>query len=52
VTVATVKGNTRSVTIHRFAPVSAQYLRMDIAAPQTDPQYPAARVYELEAYER
>ncbi|HEX8796050.1 MAG TPA: glycoside hydrolase family 76 protein [Polyangiaceae bacterium] len=50
--VATVKGNTRSVTIHRFAPVSAQYLRMDITAPQTDPQYPAARVYEIEAYER
>jgi predicted alpha-1,6-mannanase (GH76 family) len=50
--VATVTGNTRSVTIHRFAPVSARYLRMDITAPQTDPQYPAARVYEIEAYER
>jgi hypothetical protein len=50
--VATVKGNTRAVTIHRFTPVSAQYLRMDITAPQTDPQYPAARVYEIAAYER
>lgn len=50
--VATVKGNTRSVTIHRFAPVSAQYLRMDISAPQTIAQDPAARVYEIEAYER
>ncbi len=50
--VATVKGNTRGVTIHRFAPLTARYLRMDISAPQTDPQYPAARVYEIEAYER
>ena len=50
--VATVTGNARSVTIHRFAPVTARYLRMDITAPQTDPQYPAARVYEIEAYER
>jgi predicted alpha-1,6-mannanase (GH76 family) len=50
--VATVNGNTRGVTIYRFAPASVQYLRMDITAPQTDPQYPAARVYEIEAYER
>ena len=51
-TVATVKGNTRSASIHRFAPVSARYLRLAITAPQTDPQYPAARIYELEAYAR
>jgi hypothetical protein len=50
--VATVKGNTRSVTIHRFAQVATRHVRMDITAPQTDPQFPAARIYEVEVYAR
>jgi predicted alpha-1,6-mannanase (GH76 family) len=50
--VAAVKGNTRSVTIHGFAPVTTRYVRLEITSPQTDPQYPAARIYELETYAR
>jgi predicted alpha-1,6-mannanase (GH76 family) len=50
--VATVTGNTRSVTIHRFASASARHVRLDISTPQTDPQFVAARIDELEVYAR
>lgn len=50
--VAKVTGNTLGVTIHRFAPVRATRVRLDITNPQTDPQYIAARIYELELYPR
>ena len=50
--VAKVTGNTLGVTIHRFAPVRATRVRLDITNPQTDPAYIAARIYELELYPR
>ncbi len=50
--VATVKGNTRPVTIHRFAPAQAQHVRLAITGPQSDPATVAARIYEVEAYAR
>ena len=50
--VADRKNNVRSVTIHSFAPVQAQRLRLDIQSAQTDPALIAARIDELEAYAR
>jgi predicted alpha-1,6-mannanase (GH76 family) len=50
--VAQRKNNTRSVTIHSFAPLQVARLRLDIQAPQTDPATVAARIDELEAYAR
>ncbi|HEY8086713.1 MAG TPA: glycoside hydrolase family 76 protein [Polyangiaceae bacterium] len=49
---ASVTGNTRDVTIHRFASTQARYVRMGITAPQTDPKTVAARIDELEVYGR
>jgi hypothetical protein len=51
-TVATVTGNTRGVTIHRFVPAQAHKVHLDITAAQTDPSTVAARIYELEVYPR
>lgn len=51
-TVATVTGNTKGVTIHRFAAAPARKVRLNITAPQTDPMTVAARLYEMEVYSR
>jgi predicted alpha-1,6-mannanase (GH76 family) len=51
-TVATVTGNTLGVTIHDFPPATARKVRLDITAPQTDPNTVAARIYEMEVYSR
>ena len=51
-TVAAVTGNTNDVTIHRFTPVSARHVRLDITEAQTQPTVVAARIYELEVYGR
>lgn len=48
-TVATVTGNTASVTNHTITPVSARYVRLDITAP-TSTTDNAARIYEVEVY--
>jgi hypothetical protein len=50
--VAKVTSNVRSVTIHRFAPVTVQRVHLAITAPQTDPMFLAARIDELEVYAR
>ncbi|HEY8078608.1 MAG TPA: glycoside hydrolase family 76 protein [Labilithrix sp.] len=49
---AKTTNNTRSVTIHSFAPVSATKLRLDIQSPQSTTTTVAARIDELEAYAR
>ncbi len=49
---ASVTGNTHGVTIHRFTEITAQRVRLDITAPQTDPSTVAARIDELEVYAR
>jgi predicted alpha-1,6-mannanase (GH76 family) len=51
-TVASVTDNTNDVTIHRFAPVNARHVRLDITDAQTQPTVVAARIYELEVYAR
>src|SRR5262249_53177162 len=51
-TVATVTGNTRPVTIHRFDPQLASRIRLKITAPQTATTVVAARIDELEVYAR
>ncbi|WP_238018152.1 discoidin domain-containing protein [Dactylosporangium sp. AC04546] len=48
-TVATVTGNTASVTTHNLAPVPARYVRVNVTTPASDGNA-AARVYELEVY--
>jgi hypothetical protein len=48
-TVASVHGNTASVTSHGFTPRPVRYLRLDVTAPTSDGSG-AARIYELEAY--
>jgi hypothetical protein len=49
VTAAKVSGNTRGVTIHRFAATTARRIRLEITAPQTATTVVAARIDELEA---
>src|SRR5579859_604308 len=49
-TVVTVAGNTASVTTHPITTTSARYVKLNITNPQTDPNYVAARIYELEVY--
>jgi hypothetical protein len=48
-TVATVTGNTASVTNHTLTPATARYVRMNITAP-TSTTDNAARIYEVEVY--
>jgi predicted alpha-1,2-mannosidase len=48
-TVATVAGNTASVTTHAIAATNARYVRLTITAP-TQTSDGAARIYELEVY--
>lgn len=51
--VANVTGNTRAVTIHRRYPAqNARYVRLEVAAAQSDSSTVATRIYELEAYAR
>jgi predicted alpha-1,6-mannanase (GH76 family) len=51
--VASVTGNTRSVTIHRVVPsASARYVRLEITTPQSSANFTASRVDELEIYAR
>lgn len=50
--VASLRGNTRPVTIHSFASVKARYLRVTVTEPQTSAADVAARLYAVEAYER
>jgi hypothetical protein len=47
-----VTGNTRDVTIHRFAARHARRIRLTITAPQSATDAVAARIYELEAFAR
>ena len=49
-TVVTVQGNTANVTTHPISTTSARYVRLNITNPQTNTQYVAARIYELEVY--
>ena len=49
-TVVTVQGNTANVTTHPISTTSARYVRLNITNPQTNSQYVAARIYELEVY--
>jgi predicted alpha-1,6-mannanase (GH76 family) len=52
-TAATVTGNTRPITIHRWFPATqARYVRLDITAPQSAPNIIAARIDDFEVYER
>ena len=46
---ATVTGNTASVTNHTLTPATARYVRMNITAP-TSTTDNAARIYEVEVY--
>ena len=48
-TVATVTGNTASVTNHPIATTTARYVRLNITAP-TQTTDNAARIYEVEVY--
>jgi len=48
-TVATVTGNTASVTTHPITPTSARYVRLTISTP-TQTTDTAARIYEVEVY--
>lgn len=50
--VATITGNARAVTIHRFAAAQARWVRVDITAPQSSTTTVAARIDELEVYAR
>jgi len=45
-----VQGNTANVTTHPISTTSARYVRLNITNPQTNSQYVAARIYELEVY--
>lgn len=50
---ATVKGNTRSVTIHRaFPAVRGRYVRLDVSAAQSATDFVATRIDEVEVYAR
>ena len=48
-TVATVTGNTASVTTHAFTAQSARYARLNVTAP-TSTTDTAMRIYEFEVY--
>ncbi|GHO49014.1 hypothetical protein KSX_71770 [Ktedonospora formicarum] len=45
-----VTGNTASITTHPIATTSARYVKLNITNPQSDPNFIAARIYELEVY--
>jgi hypothetical protein len=48
-TVATVSGNTASMTSHNIASTQARYVRLNVTTPASDGNL-AARIYELEVY--
>jgi len=48
-TVATVTGNTASVTNHAITTTNARYVRVNVTAP-TSTTDNAARIYEIEVY--
>ncbi|GHO70815.1 hypothetical protein KSC_097070 [Ktedonobacter sp. SOSP1-52] len=49
-TVVNVTGNTASITTHSISTTTARYVKLNITNPQSDPNYIAARIYELEVY--
>ena len=48
-TVVTVTDNTADVSTHKFEPVSARYVQLEVVTPTQDGD-PAARIYEFEVY--
>ena len=48
-TVANVTDNTKDVTTHAIAPVTARYVQLEVITPAQDGD-PAARIYEVEVY--
>jgi len=48
-TVVTVTDNTADVSTHKFAPVNARYVQLEVITPTQDGD-PAARIYEFEVY--
>ena len=48
-TVVTVTDNTADVSTHKFAPVTARYVQLEVLVPTQDGD-PAARIYEFEVY--
>jgi predicted alpha-1,6-mannanase (GH76 family) len=50
--VVQVTGNTDDVTEHAISVVSARYVRLHVSQAQTDTQFLAARIYELEVLGR
>lgn len=45
-----VTGNSDDVTTHMIAPTLARHVRLHVTTAQTDPEFLAARIYELEAF--
>src|ERR1017187_783803 len=48
-TVVTVTDNTADVSTHKFEPVIARYVQLEVVTPTQDGD-PAARIYEFEIY--
>jgi hypothetical protein len=48
--VVSVTGNTKNVTLHPIPAVTARYARLHVTQAQSNPQFPAARIYEFEVW--
>jgi hypothetical protein len=49
ITVVNVTDNTEDVSTHKFEPVTARYVQLEVVTPSQDGD-PAARIYEFEVY--